>query len=248
LSATARPLRLVAGFLAGSGRPCKSCILPNVAHPASKSNCRPIRSATWPARFTGSFCPSDCCSLAGRGDSMLVFCNTRGLVERVAALLAEQPGRGIRWQRITAASAVSVARPSKRASSRGQIKVVVCSSSLELGIDVGPLDRVCQIGSAGAINSMLQRAGRSRHRPGQTPQLHYFPLNLSDLLDGVALVEAMGQGRLDRSQLCPAPRDVLAQQLVAMVAAGTERDRRVLPPGHARDAVAQDHPGCASNP
>lgn len=220
LSATARPLRLVAGFLAGSGRQCR------IVHPAERRPPRieielpahPIGHLAGPVHW--QFLSERLLSLAGRGNSMLVFCNTRGLVERVAALLAEGLG-----EESVAAHHGSIGRERRQAVEEGlkhgSIKVVVCSSSLELGIDVGPLDRVCQIGSAGAINSMLQRAGRSRHRPGQTPQLHYFPLNLTDLLDGVALVEAMGQGRLDRSQLCPAPRDVLAQHLVAMVAAGT---------------------------
>lgn len=221
ISATARPLRLVAGFLAGAGRQCR-IVCPHNPRPAElriELPDHPIGHLAGPAHW--QFLSDRLSTLAGQGGSMLVFCNTRGLVERVAALLAERLEQGA-----VAAHHGSIGRERRQAVEAelksGSIRVVVCSSSLELGIDVGPLDRVCQLGSPGAINSLMQRAGRSRHRPGETPVIHFFPLNLSDLLDGAALLKALSQGCLDHACVPGAAQDVLTQQLIAIVAGGQQ--------------------------
>ncbi len=219
LSATARPVRLVAGFLVGAGRDCR-IVSPEAHRP-------PEVIVEMPAMPLGPFAHSGhwrfvaerLQKLALLPGNMLVFCNTRGLVERVAGLLAE----ALEESRI-AAHHGSIGRKRRQQVEEGlklgHIKVVVCSSSLELGIDIGVLDRVCQLGSTGAINTFRQRAGRARHRPGAVPRIHAFPLNLADLLETRALIDALQSASLDRARLCRQPMDVLAQHVVAMVAAG----------------------------
>jgi ATP-dependent Lhr-like helicase len=100
----------------------------------------------------------------------------------------------------------------------GPLKVLVATSSLELGIDIGDVDLVCQLGSPRGINAFLQRVGRAGHAVGAVPKGRLFPLALDDLLECTALLDAVGRGELDRIRVPPQPMDVLAQQIVAEVA------------------------------
>jgi len=219
LSATARPLRLVAGFLVGAGRGCH--VVSPEAHrpPEVLLELPPVPLGPFAHSGHWRFVAERLQALALLPGNMLVFCNTRSLVERVAGLLAET----LEESRI-AAHHGSIGRKRRQqveeGLKQGHIKAVVCSSSLELGIDIGVLDRVCQLGSTGAINTFRQRAGRARHRPGAVPRIHAFPLDLPDLLETRALMNALQRGGLDGIQLCRQPMDVLAQHIVAMVAAG----------------------------
>jgi len=101
---------------------------------------------------------------------------------------------------------------------RGDLKALVATASLELGIDIGDVDLVCQIGSPRAIASFLQRVGRSGHAVGGTPKGRLFPLSRDELVECAALLDAVRRGELDALQVEPAPLDVLAQQIVAEVA------------------------------
>ena len=222
LSATSRPRRLAAGFLAGAGRSCRIV--------GDQANTIPELKLELPDTPLGPFAGSNhwdqinnrLVVLATQPGNMLVFCNTRSQVERVAAQLEDHlPNDAL------AVHHGSVGRDRRetveQGMKQGQIKVVVCSSSLELGIDIGVLDRVCQLGAPRGINPVRQRAGRARHRPDAVPRLHAFPLTLSDLLDWQALAQALGRGQVDVLQPCRAPHDVLCQHLVAIVAAGQEQ-------------------------
>jgi ATP-dependent Lhr-like helicase len=102
----------------------------------------------------------------------------------------------------------------------GELRVLVSSASLELGLDLGHVDRVCQIGVPGSVNLVRQRAGRSGHRPGRRPCMHLFPLKLNQLLETRALNDVIADGGVDAVLPLAAPLDVLAQQLVALVANG----------------------------
>ncbi|MEE4638873.1 MAG: DEAD/DEAH box helicase [Wenzhouxiangella sp.] len=220
LSATARPLARMARFLVGGGRHCEivSAGASALVSVQLETGSIPLQSLAGQARW--NFVEERIAQLACAGGRVLAFCNTRALVERLAAALAARLGEArvsahhgsLGFKRRTAV---------EEALRAGDLSVVVCSSSLELGIDVGQLERVVQVGSVGSVNALRQRAGRSRHRPGEAPVLHLFPLTLSDLLDAHALINALSSGRIEPAeQWREPPSDVLAQQLVAMVAQG----------------------------
>ena len=100
----------------------------------------------------------------------------------------------------------------------GELQVLVATASLELGIDIGDVDLVCQIGSPRSINAFLQRVGRSGHAVGGTPKGRLFPLSRDDLVECAALLPRCARGELDVLHVPEKPLDVLAQQIVAEVA------------------------------
>jgi ATP-dependent Lhr-like helicase len=144
----------------------------------------------------------------------LIFVNQRRLAERAARHLAERLG-----EEHVAAHHGSLAREHRlKAEQRlksGQLKALVATSSLELGIDIGEIDLVCQLGSPRGINAFLQRVGRAGHAIGAVPKGRLFPLALDDLLECAALLDAVNRGELDRIHVPAHPLDVLAQQIVA---------------------------------
>ena len=157
-------------------------------------------------------------SLAGSHRTTIVFVNTRRLVERVAHALEERLGTG----RVAAHHGSMSRRARLEAEERlktGQIPVVVATGSLELGIDVGTVDLVCHIGAPRALASLIQRIGRSGHARGATPRGVVFPLTRDDLVQAAAAVRAVRAGELDALAVPAGPRDVLAQQCVAIAAA-----------------------------
>ncbi len=147
----------------------------------------------------------------------LIFVNQRRLAERAARHLAERIGE----EHITAHHGSLAKEHRLKAEQRlkaGALKALVATSSLELGIDIGDIDLVCQLGSPRAINAFLQRVGRAGHAIGAIPKGRLFPLSLDDLLEGAALLDAVQRGELDRIRVPAAPLDVLAQQIVAETA------------------------------
>lgn len=147
----------------------------------------------------------------------LIFVNQRRVAERVARHLAERLGE----EHVTAHHG-SLAREHRlQAEQRlkaGALKALVATSSLELGIDIGDVDLVCQLGSPRSINAFLQRVGRAGHAIGAIPKGRLFPLSLDDLLESAALLDAVARGELDRIRVPQQPLDALAQQIVAEVA------------------------------
>src|SRR5580765_309640 len=100
----------------------------------------------------------------------------------------------------------------------GELKVLVATASLELGIDIGDVDLVCQLGSPRSISAFLQRAGRAGHQVAGVPKARLFPLSRDELVECAALLDAVARGELDRLKIPAKPLDVLAQQIVAEVA------------------------------
>ena len=147
----------------------------------------------------------------------LVFVNTRRMAERVARQLSDRLGE----QAVTAHHG-SLAKEQRLAAEqrlkRGELKALVATASLELGIDIGDVDLVCQIGSPRSIASFLQRVGRSGHAVGGMPRGRLFPLSRDDLVECAALIDSVRRGELDRLNIPHQPLDVLAQQIVAEVA------------------------------
>ncbi|MGC1549877.1 MAG: DEAD/DEAH box helicase [Rhodanobacter sp.] len=147
----------------------------------------------------------------------LVFVNTRRMGERVARHLSERLGK-----EVVAAHHGSLAKEhrldAEQRLKRGDLKVLVATASLELGIDIGDVDLVCQLGSPRSIAAFLQRAGRSGHAVNGTPKARLFPTTRDDLIECTALLDCVRRGELDTLIQPPQPLDVLAQQIVAEVA------------------------------
>ncbi len=148
--------------------------------------------------------------------STLVFVNTRRLAERLARALSERLG-----DTAVTSHHGSLAREQRldaeQRLKRGELRALVATSSLELGIDIGHVDLVCQISTPRAIAALLQRVGRSGHAVGGLPKGRLFPLTRDDLAECVALLDAVRRGELDRLRMPHEPVDVLAQQIAAEV-------------------------------
>src|SRR2546422_768727 len=148
----------------------------------------------------------------------LVMVNTRRLAERTAHRLSEQLGAAQ-----VAAHHGSLAKEARLDAEmrlrEGQLKVLVATASLELGIDIGHVDLVCQISSPHRIATLLQRVGRSGHTVRGVPKGRVFPLTRDDLIECAAMLQGVRDGELDRVAVPDAPLDVLAQQIVADTAA-----------------------------
>ena len=152
-----------------------------------------------------------------RQRTTLVFVGTRKLAERIAHNL-----RGRLGDEAVLAHHGSLARElrlyAEQELKAGRLKAVVATASLELGIDIGSVDLACQVGSPRSITVALQRVGRSGHWVGAISKGVFFPTTRDELVETAALVRAMRGGELDRVSIPKAPLDVLAQQIVAMVA------------------------------
>ncbi|MFN2555399.1 MAG: DEAD/DEAH box helicase, partial [Nitriliruptorales bacterium] len=148
----------------------------------------------------------------------LVFVNTRRLAERFAHQLGERLGDDV-----VAAHHGSLSKDRRhRVETRlraGELRALVATASLELGIDVGPVELVCQIGSPRSIATFLQRVGRSNHSRAGVPKGRLYPLTRDELVECAALLGAVRAGRLDTIQIPRLPLDILAQQVVAEVSA-----------------------------
>jgi ATP-dependent Lhr-like helicase len=148
----------------------------------------------------------------------LVFVNTRRMAERVARQLSEHLG-----QSLVSAHHGSLAKEHRLVAEQrlkqGTLKALVATASLELGIDIGDVDLVCQLGSPRSIASLLQRVGRSGHAVDGLPKGRLFPLSRDELVECAALLDSVRRGELDRLAIPQRSLDVLAQQIVAEVAA-----------------------------
>src|SRR5439155_13879871 len=146
--------------------------------------------------------------------STLVFVNTRRMAERVSHRLRQRLG-----DQAVASRHGSLSRELRLSAEerlkKGELKAIVATASLELGIDIGFIDLVCQMGSPRSIATFLQRVGRSGHHLGVLPKGRLFALTRDELLEGLAILRAVRQGRLDHVEIPVAPLDILAQQIVA---------------------------------
>jgi ATP-dependent helicase Lhr and Lhr-like helicase len=218
LSATQKPIEDVAHFLTGANRPAPAIV--NIGHrrkldlavEVPPSELGPIASnEMWSEIY------DRLAELAMQHRSTLVFVNTRRLAERLAMHLGERLGDDQ-----VAAHHGSLSRKLRLAAERklknGEIRLLVATASLELGIDVGTVDLVCQINSPRSIAVALQRVGRAGHWRGAVPKGRIFVTTRDDLLECAATVRAIKQGDLDVLHIPQAPLDILAQQIVAMCA------------------------------
>jgi ATP-dependent Lhr-like helicase len=149
----------------------------------------------------------------------LVFVNTRRMAERVTYHLSELLGADAVTSHHGSLSA-KLRLDAEDRLKRGQLKALVATASLELGIDIGSVDLVCQLGSTRSIATLLQRVGRAEHKRGGLPKGRVFPLSRDELIECAVLLRCVRRGELDRLGIPEKPLDVLAQQIVA--AAATE--------------------------
>jgi ATP-dependent Lhr-like helicase len=157
-------------------------------------------------------------ALVAEHRTTIVFVNTRRLAERAARQLADRLGEDAVTAHHGSLSKESRLDAEDRLKT-GQLKVLVATASLELGIDIGHVDLVCQLGTPRRIATLLQRVGRSGHTVSGLPKGRLFPLTRDELVECAALLLAVQTGNLDRIRLMARPLDVLAQQIVAETAA-----------------------------
>ncbi|MCW5807444.1 MAG: DEAD/DEAH box helicase, partial [Deltaproteobacteria bacterium] len=219
LSATQRPIERIARLLVGMRRP-----LPHVVDAGHRRELDlaieitddELSAVASNEQFGRVY--DRIAELVTQHRSTIVFVNTRRLVERAAAALEQRLG-----EEHVVAHHGSMSRALRLAAEQklkyGQVKCAVATASLELGIDVGAVDLVVQLGSPRSIATLLQRVGRSGHSLGATPKGRMFALTRDQLVECAALVRGVRHGNLDEICLREAPLDILAQQIVAATAA-----------------------------
>jgi len=227
LSATQRPIETVARFLAGD-RPLPTIV--DIGHRRQMDLAVEVpkdelggvaTNAIWSEIY------DRLAALVHEHRSTLVFVNTRRLVERVSHHLEERLKDSLGAAAV-AAHHGSLSRQLRLSAEQrlknGETRVVVATASLELGIDVGAVDLVCQIGSPRSIAVALQRVGRSGHWVGAVPKGRLFGTTRDELIECAALVRSIRTGSLDSISVPQAPLDILAQQMVAAAASGEWRE------------------------
>jgi len=224
LSATQRPIERVARFLVGGSAEDDgpACSIIDSGHRREMDLAIEVPDAPLEAIMSNEVWEEvyrRLAELISQHRTTLVFVNTRRLAERTAHHLSDLLGEDN-----IATHHGSLSREQRLDSEQrlkaGTLKAMVATASLELGIDIGDVDLVCQIGSTRWISTMVQRIGRSGHTLAATPKGRIFPLSRDELVECVALLDAMRRGELDKLIIPQKPLDILAQQIVAEVAAG----------------------------
>jgi len=220
LSATQKPLSETARFLVGVGRDCE---LVDVGHRRDMD----VAVVVPPSPLT-TICSHEqwdeiyhqIAGLIGEHRTTLIFVNTRKLAERITARLTSVLGEDLVTCHHSSLSRERRLDAEQRLKS-GSLRALVATASLELGIDIGDVDLVIQVGATRSIATFLQRVGRSGHAVKRIPKGRLFPLTIDELVEAAALLRAAARGELDRTPQSAAPLDILAQQIVAAcVAAG----------------------------
>ncbi len=222
LSATQKPLEDVARFLAGVDR---ECALVDVGHRremdvAIEVPPSPLEHVCSHEQWDEIY--ESIASLIREHRTTLVFVNTRKMAERIAARLTDVLGED---QVTCHHSSLSRERrlDAEQRLKAGSLRALVATASLELGIDIGDVDLVIQVGGTRSIATFLQRVGRSGHAVRRTPKGRLFPLTIDELVESAALLRAVARGELDVTPQPLAPLDILSQQIVAScVEAGEE--------------------------
>src|SRR5271154_3026631 len=228
LSATQNPIELVAEFLAGERAPEVEIVQAGQRRPMDLRVEVPsdelgsvATQSVWESVHTRL------AELAKEHRSTLVFVNTRKMVERLAFARGARLG-----EENVAAHHGSLSRKLRHEAERrlkaGEIRILVATASLELGIDIGTVDLVCQINTPRAIATAMQRVGRAGHWRGAIPMGRLFATTRDDLMENAALIRAMRSGVLDRLEIPAKPADVLMQQIVAACAAEPWEERRLF--------------------
>lgn len=231
LSATQKPLSLVANYLVGNRQ--EHCEIIDTGHQRKLDIRLGLPDSPLTALMSNDVWGElyeQLVTLIQQHKTTLVFVNTRRLSERLALALSERLGADALYGE--AASGIVSSHHGSMSKERrhhaeqqlkaGKLKVLVATASMELGIDIGSVDLVVQFSSPHRIATFLQRIGRSGHQVGGVPKGVLFPLTRDDLVECTALIDSIRQGELDKILMPEQPADILAQQLVAEVAARQE--------------------------
>ena len=226
LSATQKPIEEVARFLVGTRAVDKAgdpdCEIIDIGHRRELDLAIEIPKSPLEAVMSNEVWEEVYRRLAELIEAhrtTLVFVNTRRMAERVTHHLSELLGADAVTSHHGSLSAKLRLEAEDRLK-RGELKALVATASLELGIDIGSVDLVCQLGTTRSIATLLQRVGRAEHKRGGLPKGRIFPLSRDELIECAALLRCVNRGELDRLTIPEKPLDVLAQQVVA--AASTE--------------------------
>ena len=226
LSATQKPIEEVARFLVGTcavdGAGNPDCEIIDIGHRRELDLAIELPSSPLEAVMSNEVWEEiyrRLAELIQAHQTTLVFVNTRRMAERVTHHLSELLGADVVTSHHGSLSA-KLRLDAEDRLKRGELKALVATASLELGIDIGSVDLVCQLGSTRSIATLLQRVGRAEHKRGGLPKGRIFPLSRGELIECAALLRCVHRGELDRLSIPEKPLDVLAQQIVA--AASTE--------------------------
>ncbi|TPG27067.1 DEAD/DEAH box helicase [Variovorax guangxiensis] len=223
LSATQKPIDEVARFLVGAGATndgVADCAIVDIGYAKQRDLAlelppTPLAAVMSNEQWTQVY--ARVAELVWLHKTTLVFVNTRRMAERAARHLGDILGKDA-----VAAHHGSLSKETRldaeQRLKRGELKVLVATASLELGLDIGDVDLVCQLGSPRSIATFLQRAGRSGHAVGGVPKARLFPQSRDELVECAALLDCIRRGELGALRVLPAPLDVLAQQIVAETA------------------------------
>jgi ATP-dependent helicase Lhr and Lhr-like helicase len=224
LSATQKPIEDVARFLVGlhgDGEGAAECTIIDTGHRRARDLALELPPSPLEAVMSNEVWEQvygRLTQLIEAHRTTLIFVNTRRLVERATSQLSARLG-----EEHVAAHHGSLAKEQRLSAEQrlkhGKLKALVATASLELGIDIGDVDLVCQIGSPRSIANFLQRVGRSGHAVEGTPKGRLFPLSRDELVECTALIDSVQRGELDRLTIPENALDVLAQQIVAETAA-----------------------------
>lgn len=217
LSATQKPIEKVAQFLAGGD----DCAIIDIGHTRDRDlaiDVPPVPLEAVMSNDVWELVYNRLAHLIEQHRTTLIFVNTRRMAERVSRHLSDRLGKAAvtahhgslsREQRLDAEQRLK----------KGELRALVATASLELGIDIGDVDLVCQLASPRSIAAFLQRAGRAGHAVDGKPKARLFPSSRDDLIECAALLDCVRRGELDTLIIPSQPLDVLAQQMVAEVAA-----------------------------
>ncbi|MGE8175510.1 DEAD/DEAH box helicase [Pseudomonas fluorescens] len=227
LSATQNPIEAVSRFLVGTGRPCEIIDIGHARRRDLGIEVPPVPLSAVMANDVWELVYDRIATLAREHRTTLIFVNTRRLAERLSRHLSERLGKDA-----VAAHHGSLAKEfrldAEQRLKRGDLQVLIATASLELGIDIGDVDLVCQIASPRSIAGFLQRVGRSGHQVGGTPKGRLFATTRDDLIECAALLDCVRRGELDTLLIPHAPLDVLAQQIVAEVSCQEWQEQALL--------------------
>ena len=218
LSATQRPIEEIAHFLVGTDQPLPTIV--DAGHIRTMDLALEIPSSPLEAVMSAEVWEelnTRIAELITQHRTTLVFVNTRRLAERLAMQLSERIGAEYVTSHHGSLSREKRFEAEDRLK-KGELKALVATASLELGIDIGSVDLVIQVGSTRSIATLLQRVGRAGHRLGAIPKGRLFPLSRDELIECAAMFRATREGRLDRLIIPEKPLDILAQQIVAATA------------------------------
>jgi ATP-dependent Lhr-like helicase len=219
LSATAAPLDLLARFLAGDDRPCRVAQA-RIEKESIVEVFSPIRRKPYPpAGYTGVRLYAELAELIRSRQSVLVFTNVRSAAEQIGLRLKELlPGLADCIEIHHASLDRSVRLEVEDRLKNGELRAVVCSTSLELGIDIGAVDLVVMVATPKGVSRAIQRIGRSGHSLNKSSHGVLVATNINDLVEATATARLVRQGVLDPIKILEKPNDVLAQHVVGMAA------------------------------